>query len=193
MKKKESTLLNMVLTLVVITLVAGVSLGYINDITKGPKAEAQLARKTAALESVLPSFTNDPLADMKRIAASGLNDSLEYYPAYRETEFAGAAVVGHSQRGYNGLIRVMVGFNKDGRINNIRVLEQKETPGLGTKIKEQPFISQFVGKHPSNFKLKVAKDQGDVDALSGATISSRAFAEATQMAYDVFVEGRSKK
>ena len=84
----------------------------------------------------------------------------------------------------------MVGFNPDGVIKNITVLEQKETPGLGTKMKGEKFLRQFRGKHPSNYNLKVKKDQGDVDALTGATITTRAFTEATQMAYDVFVENQ---
>ena len=60
MAKKESTFLNMTLTLFVITIVAGLSLGFINDITKGPKDAAKLARKTSALKNVLPEFNNNP-------------------------------------------------------------------------------------------------------------------------------------
>jgi len=82
----------------------------------------------------------------------------------------------------------MVGFNADGSIKNIVVLEQKETPGLGTKMKGEKFLKQFRGETPSEFNLKPEKDGGDIDAIAGATISSRAFGEATQMAYDVFVE-----
>jgi electron transport complex protein RnfG len=86
----------------------------------------------------------------------------------------------------------MVGFNPDGSIQNIVVLEQKETPGLGTKMKEVKFLNQFKGKNPSQFNLKPKKDGGDVDALTGATISTRAFGEATQMAYDVYTETKPK-
>lgn len=86
----------------------------------------------------------------------------------------------------------MVGFKPDGTINNIAVLEQKETPGLGTKMKDEKFIRQFREKDPASFNLKVKKDQGDVDALTGATITTRAFGEATQMAYDVFMENQKQ-
>ena len=82
----------------------------------------------------------------------------------------------------------MVGFNPDKTIQNIVVLEQKETPGLGTKMKDDKFIRQFRGKDPSSFELVVAKDGGDVDALTGATITTRAFCEAAQLAYDVLVQ-----
>jgi electron transport complex protein RnfG len=80
-----------------------------------------------------------------------------------------------------------VGFKPDGTIKNISVLEQKETPGLGTKMKDESFLQQFRGKNPSKFNLKVVKDGGDVDALTGATISTRAFSESTKMAYDEFL------
>ena len=86
----------------------------------------------------------------------------------------------------------MVGFHPDGTINNIAVLEQKETPGLGTKMKDEKFIRQFRDKDPATFNLKVKKDQGDVDALTGATITTRAFGEATQLAYDVFMENQKQ-
>ena len=55
-------------------------------------------------------------------------------------------------------------------------------------MKDDKFLRQFRGKDPSSFKLQVAKDGGDVDALTGATITTRAFCEAAQLAYDVFLE-----
>jgi electron transport complex protein RnfG len=85
----------------------------------------------------------------------------------------------------------MVGFKPDGTIQNIEVLEQKETPGLGTKMKDEKFLSQFRDKNPSNFNLKVSKDGGEVDALTGATITSRAFGEAVQMAYNEFMKNNT--
>lgn len=183
----------MILTLLVITMVAGVSLGYINDLTKGPKEAARLVQKTKALEAVLPDFVNNPIEEMELVSTGSTTDSLEYYPAYGNDIPVGAAVIGWSNRGYNGVVKVMVGFNQDGTINNVVVLEQKETPGLGTKIKDDPFISQLREKDPATFRLKVKKDQGDVDALTGATISSRAFLEATQKAYDAFMNSQPKK
>ena len=187
MKKKESTLVNMVVVLFVITLVAGLTLGYVNDITLEPKARARLAKKVSALKTVLPDFDNDPVPEMVRVKSGMAKDSIEIYPAFKEGAFAGAAVTGASEKGYSGLVKLMVGFQPDGKINNIEVLEQKETPGLGTKMKGEKFLMQFRGKDPSVFDLKVEKDGGEVDALAGATISTRAFGEATQQAYEAFV------
>jgi len=188
MAKKESTFVNMVLSLVVVALAAGFSLGFINDITKGPKAKAKLERKIKALKLVLPAFTNNPVEDIQLVKSEKAKDSVEIYPAYAEGDRVGTAVIGSSEKGYTGLVKLMAGFKEDGTIQNIVVLEQKETPGLGTKMKEERFIKQYRDKHPATFDLTVKKDGGEIDALTGATISTRAFSEAVQMAYDEFVK-----
>lgn len=190
MSKKESTLLNMLLTLLIVTLIAGLSLGFVNNLTKGPKAKAKLERKINALKLVLPQFTNNPVADMQLLKSEKAKDSVEIYPAYLENELVGTAVIGSSEKGFSGLIKIMIGFTADGAINNMVVLDQKETPGLGTKMKDEKFIQQFRDKNPSNFNLKVKKDGGEIDALTGATISSRAFSESVQMAYEAFISNR---
>ena len=190
MKKKESTLINMVLVLFVITLAAGLSLGYVNDLTIEPKAKARLAKKVNALKTVLPQFNNAPVSEVIKIKIEEVKDSIELYPALQDSVFVGAAVTGASERGYSGLVKVMVGFEPDGTIKNIAVLEQKETPGLGTKMKSEKFMKQFRGKNPASFNLKVKKEGGEVDALAGATISTRAFGEATQQAYDAYINNK---
>ena len=79
----------------------------------------------------------------------------------------------------------MVGLLADGSISNTAVLAHKETPGLGDKmdIAKSDFPAQFIGKNPAEFKLSVTKDGGDVDAITAATISSRAFCDAVERAY----------
>lgn len=188
MSKKESTFLRMLLSLVVITLISGFSLGFVNDLTLGPKAEAKLQKKIDALKLVLPAFDNNPVEDMKLVKSETSSDSIEIYPAYFKNQFAGAAIIGSTDRGFSGLVKIMVGFKPNGNIENIVVLEQKETPGLGTKMTEAKFLQQFKGVNVSAYKLKVKKDGGDVDALTGATISSRAFCDATQTAYNAFLK-----
>lgn len=193
MSQKESTFLNMTITLFVITLVAGLSLGYVNDITIGPKAEAKLARKVNALKQVMADFDNNPVESVKMIKSDLVKDSIEVYIGTLNGVKSGTAIVSSSEKGYNGLVKLMIGFESDGTLKNIVVLEQKETPGLGTKMKEEKFLKQFRGKNPSSFKLKPKKDGGDVDALTGATISTRAFSEATQLAYDEFIKNNVPK
>ena len=171
-----------------ITLAAALSLGYVNDLTLEPKARARLAKMEKALKVVLPEFDNNPISEVMRLKSEQTKDSIGIYPAYRDSIFVGAAVTGGSDKGYSGLVKLMVGFTTDGKIINIGVLQQKETPGLGTKMKGEKFLRQFRGKNPSTFDLKVKKDGGEVDALAGATISTRAFSEATQEAYDAYIE-----
>jgi electron transport complex protein RnfG len=86
----------------------------------------------------------------------------------------------------------MVGFLKDGTINNTAVVSHKETPGLGDKmdVKKSDFPVQFEGKNPSSYKLKVTKDGGDVDAITAATITSRAFCDAVDKAYKSFEKNK---
>ena len=189
-KKKASTLVNMVVVLFAITLVAGLTLGYVNDLTLEPKAQARLAKKVAALKTVLPPFDNEPVSEALRVKPASGADSLEIYPAYKEGAFIGAAVTGASEKGYSGLVKLMVGFGPEGKIRNIAVLEQKETPGLGTKMKGESFLQQFRGQDPAAFDLRAKKDGGQVDALAGATITTRAFGEATRQAYDIFTAFR---
>ena len=86
----------------------------------------------------------------------------------------------------------MAGFKPDGTIINITVLEHKETPGLGTKMTEPKFKDQFSDKNPEQFILKVKKDGGPVDAITAATISSRAFCDAVQRGYNTLQKGGSK-
>ncbi len=188
MSKKESTFLNMTLTLLVITMVAGLSLGYVNDLTVGPKAAARLAKKVKALKQVLPEFNNNPVEEVKLIKVENAKDSIEVYSGKMDDQPIGTAVVGSSEKGYSGLVKIMVGFEPNGNIKNIVVLQQKETPGLGTKMKDDKFLRQFRGKNPSEFNVMPTKDGGEVDALTGATITTRAFGEATQMAYKVFMQ-----
>ncbi|WP_370477754.1 RnfABCDGE type electron transport complex subunit G [Tamlana flava] len=188
MSKKESTFLNMTVSLLLITLISGFALGFVNDLTIEPKAKAKLEKKINAIKQVLPEFNSNPVEDLIKVKLETATDSIEVYPAFNNGEFVGAAVTGFSEKGFSGLVKIMVGFNPDGSIKNIAVLEQKETPGLGTKMKDESFLRQFRDKNPKAYSLKVKKDGGDVDALTGATISSRAFTEATEMAYEVFIK-----
>jgi len=188
MSKKKDTFINMVLSLFVITIISGFSLGYVNELTVGPIEKGKIERKVNALKLVLPTFDNNPIEDVQLIKSSLVKDSVEVFPAYENNKFVGAAIIGSTEKGFSGLIKLIVGFSPEGMIKNIVVLEQKETPGLGTKMKDEKFLAQFREKNPSVFNLKVTKDGGEVDALTGATITSRAFGEAVQMAYDEFMK-----
>jgi electron transport complex protein RnfG len=188
MAKTESTFKNMVLTLTLIAFVAATCLGFVYELTKKPIEMSALKKKLDAIKLVVPEFTNNPDEEVFRVA-TGEGDSLDVYPARKDGVLTGYAVNTYTKSGFSGDIRIMAGFKPDGTINYITVLEHKETPGLGTKMDEPAFKNQFIGKNPSHFELRVNKDGGQVDAITAATISSRAFCDAVQRAYNSLFAG----
>ena len=180
MAKKESTLFNMVITLLVITAVSSTSLGFMYELTKEPKAAAERAKINFAIKAVLPEYDNAPPFEIESYDGG---ENLICYPTYKDDELVGIAVRTWTMKGFSGLIRLMVGFDKTGNIINISVLEHLETPGLGTKMADAEFKDQYAGKNPSTKNLAVKKDGGTIDAITAATISSRAFSDAVERAY----------
>jgi len=191
MAKTESTFRNMALSLTLIALGASACLGFVYEFTKQPIELSNLNKKLDAIKQVVPEFNNNPNEEMYRLA-TGEGDSLDIYPAKKDSVIVGYAVNTYSKKGFSGNITLMTGFQPDGKILKITVLSQKETPGLGTKMAEPGFKDQFNDKNPSEFKLKVKKDGGNVDAITAATISSRAFCDAVQRAYNTIEKGERK-
>jgi len=186
----KSTFVNLLLTLAIVTLVAALSLGYVYQWTKEPIAQAQLAKQLKAIETVVKDYNNNPVSEKYKVVTPDGKDSLEFFPAKKDGELVGVAIKTKSSRGYSGDIWLMVGFNMNGDIQNVFVIEHKETPGLGSKMATPAFANQLLNKNPESTKLKVKKDGGDVDAITGATISSRAYLEAVQLAFDTFKSSR---
>ncbi len=184
MAAKKDTLLNMFVALFVICVVAGGVLGVVYNATKEPIAAADTAKKTAAIENVLPEFKELKETKVK----SAMEDiDIPFYLAYdTDSTFIGAAVETFTNKGFSGNISLMVGILADGTINNISVLQHAETPGLGSKMSEPSFKDQFNNKNATSFNFSVKKDGGDVDAITAATISSRAFCDAVNRALSTF-------
>lgn len=188
MSKKESTFFNMVSTLFIVALVSSTAVGYVYELTKKPIAKAQLEKKTRAISEVVPEFDNSPIDD-QYVVQSDVGP-LNVYPAKKGGELVGTAIETLTNQGFGGSVKLMVGLLPDGTIHDIAVLEHKETPGLGDKMEKSKsnFTQQFSGRNPKTFKLSVKKDGGDVDAITAATISSRAFCDAVQRAYRVYIK-----
>jgi Na+-translocating ferredoxin:NAD+ oxidoreductase subunit G len=188
MPRVESTLFNMILALFVICFVSALLLGVTYVATKDKIEENRRAKDVAALKGALPEFDNNPVAEKYLVKTPA--GELAFYPAKKGSILVGTAVESFSLKGYSGKIRIMIGFLPDGTIFNIEVLEHKETPGLGAKIEsmQSDFGKQFKNKNPKNFLLKVKKDGGPVDAITAATISSRAYCEAVKLAYDALMQ-----
>lgn len=184
MAAKKDTLLNMFIAMFVISIVSGGVLGVVYNATKEPIAAAETAKKTEAIKNVLPEFNELKETKIK----SELEDvEIPFYLAYdANNNFIGAAVETFTSKGFSGNISLMVGILKDGTVNNISVLQHAETPGLGSKMSEPSFKDQFNNKNANSFNFKVKKDGGDVDAITAATISSRAFCDAVNRALVTF-------
>ena len=181
----ESTLKNMVAVLFGITLVASAGVGVVNMITVEPIAQSKQAATTAALTEVLPPFDETTSEELTIDEMP-----ITVYTATKGGVVAGYAVQSMSKLGFGGAVRMMVGFDPDGRVVNINVLEQTETPGLGTKMCDEgnSLLGSVKGqrledKQLVDGKLAVRKDGGDVDALTAATISSRAYVDAVNRAW----------
>jgi electron transport complex protein RnfG len=192
MAKTESTFMNMLLTLFVITLVAAGLMGSVFALTKEPIRLAELAKKNEAIEVVVPGFDNEPSQEVGSIFVDG--DSLYLYTARKGGEILGTAVETFTNQGFSGRFKLMVGFAPDGSIIDIAVIQHSETPGLGSKMEKGKgdFSIQFMGKNPSTFKLAVKKDRGDVDAITASTITSRAYCDAVLRAYGAFMESQKE-
>ena len=184
MAKKESTFLKMVITLFLVTTISSAAVGYVYEITKEPIARAMLNKKIKAIKEVVPNFDNNPIDEKYSKKVNG--GDLSFYPAKKEGILVGTAVETFTSKGFSGKIKLMVGLLPSRKIYDIAVLEHKETPGLGDKMvkSKSDFSAQFKSKDPSVFKLIVKKDGGDVDAITAATISSRAYCDAVQRASD---------
>ncbi len=194
MAQKESTFLNMVLTLMVVTLVAAAVLGFVHDLTKDAIVLAKTKAQEEAIVKVLPAF--DKLGEPYLLIPEEGGDSLEFFPAYNAAdELVGIAVKTYTNKGFSGYIGLMAGFAPDGTISGYSVLEHKETPGLGSKMDvwfnnpDKP-NQNIVGKNPATTKFVVSKDGGEIDAITASTISSRAFLDGISRAYNTYMKNK---
>lgn len=187
----KSTLKNMVLVLFTITAVSAFLVGMVNNITKDTIKKTNDDAKLRALTDVLPKFEGEP---------SFVHDTMKIEGAQivaTRVSKAGGETVGYAvetqsltKTGYADKIYLMVGFLENGTINDIKVLSQKETPGLGANM-EKPgnnLEKGLKGRKASEVVFDVKKnDKNGIDALSGATISSVAYIDAVEAAYAAFL------
>ncbi|MCI9168934.1 MAG: RnfABCDGE type electron transport complex subunit G [Dorea sp.] len=180
------------LVLTIITLIAGLALGLVYEITKDPIAQANDAAKKEAWQAVFPeadlnSFEQvevDQKIAGEVVKALGVNATIDEVCKVGED---GYVITTTDKEGYGGDIKVTVGIKADGTVNGVSILSISETAGLGMKATEPAFYEQYQGKQAEKFY--VSKDGGDgepIDALSGATITSRAMTGAVNAALGYF-------
>ena len=195
-KKIKSTFLTMTGILFIVALISSSLLSLVYKVTKDPIAKAEQEKKENAIKIVVPKFDNSPFKEVYKIASLD-GDSLTCFPATKDGELVGVAIETYTDKGFSGKFTVMVGFLPDGTIYNSAVLSHMETPGLGDKmsITKSDWCEQFYelnvpeinDKDKDDIFIEVTKDGGEVDAITAATISSRAYCDALERAYDAYM------
>lgn len=182
----------MALVLLSVAVVSALCLALVYEITKSPIENAQQRKKNETFFKVLHGFQGD-FKSVWVLPAVG-EDSVLVNLAFVGDSLAGAVVETYTDKGFGGDFYLMVGFDSEGNILGSEVLKASETPGLGDKIKSEKsdFSKQFIDKNPRNFKLKVKQDGGDVNAITAATISSRAYCDALERAYHAYLMAKEK-
>lgn len=189
----------MVVVLSVIALVSGIALGGLNSATAERAANNVLKFKkipavadiyetvAGKLDAGARTSLEEQLLKDKRTVDIGAKEPLLFFVINKDDKPHAVAFEDFGQ-GFGGSLGVMTGFDLEtGNIVGVGITTMSETPGVGTRVKEKTFTQQFAGM-PGDAVVKVKKDGGVVDAVSGATISSRAVATAIGQAKTVFQE-----
>lgn len=193
MAKSESTLKNMLLSLTLISFCTSALLagGYV--LTKEPIEKALQEKKDAAIKEVLPKGDIE-IGKAVEVRLDGYEDAFVVYPAKKGGNFIGCAIETYDNNGYGGKVRSMVGLDAEGRVINYSVLEANETPGLGAKVSDWfKTKGDIRGKDPASEDFKVKKDGGEIDAITAATITSRAFLSSVKSAYQAFIRYKEQQ
>ena len=167
LKKSENTLV-FVLVLFAISLLSASLIAFVHVVTKPKIAhiKKQILLDSAKLVMPIGDFDISYDEDTKIFTATN-NDGTTNTKAF----------ITKNSQGYSGIIAILMGVNTSCKITGFKIMESKETPGLGTKASEPEFKNQFKNKG-FDFNFKVKKDGGDVDAITAATITSRAVSAA---------------
>jgi electron transport complex protein RnfG len=137
-------------------------------------------------EKSRPKFDNSP--DQDAICVDGKT----IYRGRKGDDLVGLAMITDGDKAYSGTITCLIGLSLDGVVTGVEVLKHAETPGLGAKIEDCSWRRQLIGKGSGDMVWKVAKDGGNVDQITGATISSRSMIDAVTKAQKVLTKNREK-
>lgn len=178
-------MMNMIVVLTVLTTFSGGLLAAVKSKTE-VQIENQVLKfqKAPAIKGIFPETTNDPLAE--RFIVKGDNIELQVFPG-KLPDGSKAVAFETKGSGFGGPVGLMVGIRLDtDSIVDVRVTTHSETPGIGSRAKDNlSFVSQFSGKGlDTNFSVKT--DGGAIDAMSGATVTSKAVSLAATQAKEIY-------
>ena len=179
MKKLESSLVNMVVVLTVISVIAGGLLAYINKVTQEPIAAINEKNLQDGIKKVILGSETGELNVEQPVETDG-------FVIYQTDKGAAVKAV---ENGFGGPLEILVGFDEAGNILGYTVLSTVETPGLGVKADtwfQKGQKGDIIGKNPGEKELSVSKDGGEIDAITASTITSRAFLNAVNHAYKAY-------
>ena len=190
MKKLESSLMNMVLVLTLVAVIMGGILAFVNHLTEGPIAEQKEKALADGIKAVMACY-DIKVAKTDEVKQNDAKGKEMTFTIYQIQDAQGkdlGAAVESTTMGFGGDLKVLVGFDPEGKILGYTLLEHAETPGLGAKAdkwfqKDQK--GDIIGKDPKE-PLTVSKDGGQVDAITASTITSRAFLLAINNAYNAY-------
>lgn len=192
---KSKAFIKDAIVLFIITLISGISLGFVYEITKEPIAQAKIAAKSEAYKEVFEAADgfkeNEAKTDQiealaQEIAAAGFGNVVidEVVEAYTGDTLAGHVITSTSKEGYGGNIQITVGVTVDGTVTGIEFLSIAETAGLGMNATNPEFYTQYAGKNVESFTVtkSAAASDSDIVAISGATITTNAVTNAVNAA-----------
>jgi len=201
MMKKGNSDLKLLVVLTLFSAISGLLLALVNNVTKDRIEMVKVEKQKKALQEVVAPFDTVETQTL-------LNDALDPFEAFickKQGNVTGIAVKLSSRllssdemkklnisepfkqdQAYADSIKMLVGFSSDGKINGISILEHKETPGLGSNMKNKSFMDNYSNVPLDDKKWKVKKDGGDVEQLTAATITSRAVTSSVAKAIQIY-------
>ncbi len=179
----------LIIVLTAICVVAALALSGVYEVTKEPIAEQIRLARLRAIKAVLPAYDNQPDQETQSVVIGkdrrGKDVVVTFYKATLEGQPVGTAFA-VPEKGFGGGITVMIGLTPQQAISGVEILLHKETPGLGAKVEKKAFRSQFIGKSLLTGKLALKRDGGEIDQITGASISSRAVTKAIKRGLELY-------
>ena len=193
----NKSLVNDCIKLFIITLAAGLILGFVYNVTKDPIAKQEEKTKQEAYKAV---FKDADRFEAVKLDKKEINKALKAKNLGQNTVSEIAKAVDKDGKGlgyvfsvtnpdgYGGDITLSVGVKNDGTVNGYSITSISETPGLGMKAQEEPFYSQFEGKNVDSFTVVKSTPSADneIEAISGSTITSKAMANGVNACLTYF-------
>ncbi|MFW6220648.1 MAG: RnfABCDGE type electron transport complex subunit G [Nanoarchaeota archaeon] len=175
---------NKLKNIMVLIIILSISLLLLHNINKLTNPIIQEKKDEIFKEELLSIFDSFDSFNEKIIHDKNNNKKNTIFEIIKNNEIIGYAITEYKY-GYQSEIGVLVGFNKNKTIKKIKIIEQMETPGIGSKILDKNFLNQFSNKKKEEIKLK--KNDGKIDAVTSATISSEAVVNSVKEAFNDYL------